>query len=435
MRPGPILLLIVAAHLVLATIFNFVTPYRTGGWVAEEFRQDIGAPDELAHTLYVDHLLRHQRIPVLRPEDPDAKIAYQSHQAPLFYILDAVWAKAARCDNLISQPCGHWARGLNAIFGGVFVLYSCWLIKWAFERDDLALATAASVALLPMNVALSGALSNDVLLFALCTASLAHCVRGVRYGFTWRDGIIAGLTGGLAMITKTTAVALFVPLALSIIVTKVKRPIPVAAFAIAGSIGVLWWLRNLSIYGDLFAQSAFLKTFKPDANAPWTAWIHSRLDGSTTSFLGNFGYLDVQYHRLIYAAFWLLVIVGLLLNVRGKGVAPCPRPITWLLAGFTLTVIFLWVLFNLTYVQPQARYFFPALPILLVLPIAGLISGPQPEGRITWRATIMPLALFVLCLVAIAILPPAFKSRIAKAQELGYVTRITEAIPHPPSRR
>src|SRR5437667_339291 len=88
---------ILALFLLLALGYNRATPF--------------GAPpDERPHALYVEHLVSHGTLPVLRREQRDA---YEAHQPPLYYLLAVPSRSGPRwepgcCARAPACCCSRW---------------------------------------------------------------------------------------------------------------------------------------------------------------------------------------------------------------------------------------------------------------------------------------------------------------------------------------
>ena len=203
--------IVALVHLLLACYYASITPYRTPGILLGQRGPDggpakipdVGAPDERQHANYVLHLLDGKGFPVLDPKDPNLGENYQSHQPPLFYLLEAGWTKITSAD-IESSSDGLKVRSLNALIGAVTVVGVFFVGLWGFKREDVGVIAATFAALLPMNCALSGSLSNDPLLYCLVTWTLAFCAKGIREGWDLKLAIATGVATGLAIITKTT---------------------------------------------------------------------------------------------------------------------------------------------------------------------------------------------------------------------------------------
>jgi 4-amino-4-deoxy-L-arabinose transferase-like glycosyltransferase len=436
-------------HLLLSGWYAAVTPYRTGGILlgqrdpkTGQFQSvpDVGAPDERQHANYVLHLLDGKGFPVLDPKDPNLGDNYQSHQPPLFYVLEAGWSKLIVGD-LTNSSDGFKLRLLNGLIGMLTVIGTFFIGRWGFKRDDLGIMAAAFVALLPMNCALSGALSNDPLLFCLCTWTIALLARGCVEGWTMKLAVGVGLLVGFAILTKTTAIALLPVLLLSLFLGANKPQVKhVAVCALALLVVAAPWLaRNQSLYGDPLAVSAFNEAFKgspsrelitdiaqvqnqgKDPNlAYWTDWVGW---WTVRSFFGVFGYMDIFLNEkgvpstgpanpnALYRMLLALGVVALALwalALRRPEWKEHKR-MHWLLGSFLLIVVVLFLRFNAQYFQGQARYLFPAIGGIGI----GVGIASLQLARSNWRAGLAIVAgvLLLLNIYALARLPGEFSKR------------------------
>jgi hypothetical protein len=407
---------IIALHFILALGYNFATPYRTAGYSNGVYLGDMGAPDELAHTVYIEELIKRPFIaPVLTARGGEAD--YQFHQAPLFYALNAGWSRLAGFESLDSVAAGRWSRALNGIFGALFVWGAFSLARRLTNRLDVAVCACAVVAFLPMNVALSGAVSNDPLLFMLCTWSLAFAVGAEKS----RDFWLAGICAGLAFWTKTSALALLPMLAICTWRSwRTNKLSVVSLLLIPLALAGVWWFRNYQVYGDPLAQNIFLERFKPDAPEingllDFAKWGYGILRPTGQSLIGQFGYMDISTPLPLVLVGLLLMAILLALSLRTRVQDKRNLP----LVIFTLAVIVLYLRFNLTYAQPQARYCFAALA-----PLAYFLSRPLLDGKKwVWG---LPAFLLVTSLVNLSRLPGEFHKRVAQleqAREQGLLKR------------
>jgi hypothetical protein len=194
-----------------------------------------------------------------------------------------------------------------------------------------------------------------------------------------------GLALGLTLLTKTTAyVAL--PVALLAICLRARREGHTLRRAAArvgwvllatALLAVPWLARNVVVYGwpdplGLARHNAVV--VGQPRTAEWLATSDGRVQllramVQTTfqSFWGQFGWMGVPLHAPIYLALLLLtvlLVVGFLawlLDRRRPRLAPHQRDSMLLLAtlAFLTLTVYLW--YNLTFVQHQGRYLFPAL--------------------------------------------------------------------------
>lgn len=450
------------AHLVLATLYSNVTPVLTPGRVfsqggGQEGVQtiDIGNPDELQHIVYVARVASGEGIPKLEVGDPKIDYYYQSHQPPLYYALAAGWMKigagglagfapyiashnGGEVLNLLKgrkwseigltydqvQSQGRFLRILNGLVGASTVIAVFYLGAFGLRSPVAGVGGAILAALLPMNVALSGAVSNDPLLFMLIAWVCALLAREITEGACWKRMLFIGLLTGLAFLTKTTALAL-VPVWLAAWwfsarpeegrwSLKVFAPGLILALVIGGA----WWMRNISVYGEPFVLKTFNEAFqgrsplakdligRVGAGAYWNAVATL----TANSFVGVFSYMDIFLGEIFYRITLALIALGLLgaAFARRQGVLESPGAAR--LAGvLLLVVVALFVQFNLGFYQAQARYLLPAIAGIGAL--FGL--GVAATGKAAPRVLIGIAAWFiVLNALALQVLPVGFEARI-----------------------
>lgn len=434
------ILIVSILHVALAIGYALLTPYREGGRILNQrgaYAADIGAPDERQHANYVARIAQGQGIPVFDPKDPNLYETYQAHQPPAYYLLAGGVAKATGGSDLTTRAQGLPVRFLNALIGGATVFGIYCFVLWGFRNERAARAAAVFAALLPMNAALSGAISNDPMLFALCSWTLALAAKGIREGFNYKLAGGVGLLMGLAFVTKTTAIALAPAVAVGF---AASRPTKSDIFRYGGlallvaiAFGVPWWLRNQSLYGDPLAISAFGAAFtgSPQASefiqwvGPADYWITGAKSGTGVawwtlrSFFGVFGYMDIFMYGSLYGvlalAFAGLVVVRFGLSKRID--EEQSKPIRWMGGLFFFVVAALFLRFNAQYFQGQARYLFPALaPIaatvgLAMATLAGKVRKGHESRALTGTWTLAAV-LAVLNLYALMQLPGEFENRI-----------------------
>ena len=428
-----ILASLVALHLGLAFWFSASTPYRTPGIILSQGRApaaDIGAPDERQHANYVAGLVEGRGYPVFRPGAIDAGERIEDHQAPLYYTLATAFAKVLGLDaETIRSTAGKPLRFLNLLVGAFGVVGAYALGRWGFGRREIGLLAAAFVALLPMNLAMSGSVNNDPLLIALCTWALALAALGVREGWTRGLAVALGLTVGLAALTKTSALALLPMLALAAVMRRPTAGRLATVLALALALPFPWWLRNQALYGDPFALRIFKEAFGRTAQASyfiaaygvvgylvnWVGWWTAR------SFIGAFGYMDIWLDEtrlpasavpnalyrvmlaLLFAAF-----VGWAMRFRAAD--RDERRIHSLGLALALVVGAQFLLFDLQYFQSQARYLFPALGAFATGVAWGALT--LSRGRWTLALAAVALPLLSVALWAGSILPEEFAKRM-----------------------
>lgn len=392
------LALILIGYLVLA--WNFAL--RTRPWQV---------PDEPAHYNYIRFVATTGRLPILQPGDYDQAylseivsrgfppelpidpLRYEFHQPPLYYLLAV---PVFRLFNGALFPL----RLFSAALGLLQIPLAFYAVRRLFPAHPAwAVGVAAVFAFLPQHLAMNSGVNNDPLAEVLILA-LWGWIAGELQGRSPRQSWIGGLLLGAGFLTKTTVY----PMALVVIAAsllrgareglpwpaRLRRLLPVLLPALI--LGGLWWGRNLHTYGwpDFLGlrQHDRVVVGQP-RTGEWIAryGLAATLDRfrafTFQSFWGQFGWMGVVLEARWYLLFaWLTVLGGLGLALhlgRERQRSPLWGPPGLLLAlAFGLTAgTYLW--YNLTFVQHQGRYLFPAL-----LPIAlGLVVGwlAWTEGR------------------------------------------------------
>ena len=429
--------LLLLAYLALGAAFAVRTPV----WQA---------PDEPAHYNYVRQLAD-GRWPVIEPGDwdqaylsevvgsefdpahPVTGITYEDWQPPLYYL--AQWPVYRLSGGALVAM-----RLLSVLFGaGVVVL--AWVVGRAVFDGNAprALAVAAFVAFLPQHLAILGSVNNDSLAELIIAAILALLV------LPWPDRpprgrlLALGLLLGAGFLTKATAylmapvIGVFLPARYwpvtpdrSARPDRLRQPVRSLARALlhvfvpALLLGLLWWGRNVSVYGglDVMAKGAHDAVV---VGQPRTAeWIAQYGLGGTvgrflrttfTSFWGQFGWMAAPLPGWMVGPLLVGTLaagVGLLalaggqrknyeLRITNYESGTMERgnggwlPALVLVSTFLLTLALI-VFYNLTFVQHQGRYLFPALIPIAVGFTAGLGYWLRPlERRWSWAVWLLPL--------------------------------------------
>ncbi len=393
---------IIALHLALGLVYWNCTPYGV-------------TPDEAYHGVYVTQLAEEHRLPVFSADDMEN---YEAHQPPLYYLLGVPFYLAAG---------GAGVRALSLVLGALSILTVYAAVKALIpERESTALACAGFVALLPMHLALSSSVGNDILtelIFGLAILLLVRLNRELNL----KSSALLGLVLGLGLLTKTTCVLIF-PVAVLAYVLMRRRgavtPMEASAHvAVMIGIGLVvggWWLvRNVSLYGDPFAltqfNQAFAHTPKPDyflVERGLSVTDYIALVGGWTfaSFWGVFGHMKVFMPTWTYLALAAVTLVALVGSIRPfitlNRESTERRHALIVMAALAVLVLLSFIRFNLTYFQAQGRYLYPAIiPISLAMVIG--IERLLPEGNRRWSAVVVNGGMLLLTLTALvtAVIP------------------------------
>ncbi|MBI3968893.1 MAG: DUF2142 domain-containing protein [Chloroflexi bacterium] len=402
MRPHRWLLVLLAAlYLGFATAYALVVPY----W---------NAPDEPAHFNYVRFVAEHRGLPELRPGDWDAAylerlklaqfspdqpidgIAYESHQPPAYYVGGAI---IYGLSSLIGFPTPLALRLYSTLLGLIGLLLMYQLGRELFPNDHLvALAGTGFAALIPMRSFIYASVNNDALAELVVTATLWLVLRLLGREVTRPRLLQLGLLLGLVLLTKLTSYLALVVAVVGLACGRVGCSGP-KVLSLPGQLGAVlgtalavaapWLIRNIWIYGladplglrrhDLVVAGQPLTEHSLDA-------VRFYFVASFRSFFAQFGWMTIVVDHRIYLVFLLLcclaalglVLWGICLT-RHRAVTTRQLISITLMTCAVLLAIAASMYFNLTYLQPQGRYLFPAMAPIALLMARGLRELMAPR--------------------------------------------------------
>ncbi len=447
-----ILALIIVSYLILGVAYAVETPK----WET---------PDEPAHFNYVVYLAENYRFPVLQmgdypydyleiikaakfPEDmPIDPIRYESHQPPLYYVASAILYKIVSFLSLDGRVLTLRLFSVILSSGLLYVAYQ--IIEEIFpENEMLALGTTASVAFVPMHIAMTAAINNDTLAELILASILLFCIQYLRSDFSWRRNYLMGFVLGLGLLTKTT-VYIGLPLVLITVVIKnvrITREVklaaapgthlsshfvtPIAAIFMEATqilipafvLTLPWFVRNALVYGngDILGlrrhDAIVIGQLRTDE---WAAQLGTvevlKTFALTTfrSFWAQFGWMGILVDERIYLLLaFLCALAGLgfvlfLWKLAGRKETASPSvPASFALSshqkgalgllalsGFFTLSTYLW--YNLQFVQPQGRYLFPAV-VPLGLAFALGLQEILAKGRARMMVALFSVLLSLL---------------------------------------
>jgi hypothetical protein len=427
-----LLVSIVAVYLLLGLQYAALTPR----WQV---------PDEPAHYNYIRYIAENGELPVLDPGEyqqgylaeltskkfpPELSIdslQYESWQPPLYYLLAAPLY-------LITNGALLPLRLFSLLIGAGVIVFTYLAVREAVGGNpiggDLRVAPAGNhmgspllaagfIAFIPQHLAMMAGINNDSLSELWIAIGLWLILRintHTEVG-SWDFGIL-GFIIGLAFITKSQAYVL-APVAGLMLLLRWRREgywrlfvrRALIVFVPALLMGSLVWGRNLTLYG----WPDFMAAIRHDqvvADQPRTAdWVaqfgtqevvRRFLQTTFQSFWGQFGWMGVPMPPRYYAllgVFTAMLIVGWVigyLRIGGLENSPILRLRSgqvsnslisnyYLLIASALLTLALYLSYNLTYVQHQGRYLFPALVPIGWAAAVGLSGWGQVLSRLTRR--------------------------------------------------
>ena len=376
-----------------ALLTIIVTVYATIGVLYATLTPTWQVPDEPAHYNYIRALAEGRGFPVLEPGDYDQAylerltaerfppqlsiepVEYEDHQPPLYYLLATpvylLFAGAVLPLRLISVVLG--ALLLLVAFGAARAIFPA--------RPELALMVVAFIAFIPQHVAMTAGVNNDTLAELVVGGTLWALVVyvGGRGDRPWPVGLLLAV----ALLTKTTAYAVVVVAVVAVLIRwrRERRTCKWAAGQLAWMLvpalllSAPWFIRNCLTYGwrdplGLARHNEIvvgqMRTSEYLALYGWASYWERALRFTFQSFWGQFGWMGVVLPARIYQALALLaafLLVGFIIHLLQKRQSPSP-PVPQspsLLALFAVLTFLSFVWYNLTFVQHQGRYLFPAL--------------------------------------------------------------------------
>lgn len=414
--------LIIVTYLIIGLLYAVKIPswqvpdepahYNYIRYLAENYRFPVLQMGDYPHD-YLEEI-KGKHFP---PEMSIEPLRYEFHQPPLYYILAAMVYKlfAGRLLPL---------RLLSVLLGCCLLWVAYHVVKEIFPDDEvLALGATAFVAFVPMHIAMTAAVNNDTLAELILAGILWMLVRYVKEGAEgtetrflessvpqtcpmastfdapgntgeWKNLVSPfiglGVLMGLGLLTKiTTLVA--IPLALVAVLVRegwleqsresafARRFLLLASCFLLPALllALPWFIRNASVYGGLdiwgLQRHDAIVVGQP-RTAEWLAQLGATglakefILTTFKSFWAKFGWMAILVDERIYFVLALLcAVVGLGLaifvirNFRQRALSSPQRMDLGLLALSALLTLLSYLWYNLTFVQHQGRYLFPAL--------------------------------------------------------------------------
>ena len=384
--------IILLLYLAVGALYAIYTP-------------DWQTPDEPAHYNYVRQLAD-GRFPIMQPGDYDQEfimrvvfagppfppevslepMSYEDWQPPLYYLLQtpAFWLSGGSLTVM---------RLVSLLLGAGVVAFAYGLAWRLFQARWLALTTAVFVAFLPQHLAIMASANNDALAELIIAAILFVLVGWVETGDRRLETeespvsslqspkplVLLGLLLGLGYLTKGTVYPLTAVVGLAIVWRYWRRWGKLVRAGLltavpAGLLGALWWARNMVVYGglDVLGKAAHdsvvvgqPRTAEWVADMGRTAVYRAFISTTFNSFWGQFGWMTTPMDGRLYRLLWVFTavwVVGLIvaLVIWWDRKRPSVLAVVVLLVTFLLSLA-VHVAYNVTFVQHQGRYLFPAL--------------------------------------------------------------------------
>ncbi|HMD68508.1 MAG TPA: glycosyltransferase family 39 protein [Chitinivibrionales bacterium] len=369
-----------------------------------------GLNDEASHLNYVHYLAQHRSFPVqrhhAREKDAFAVNEFEYYQAPLYYVIGAgLELVVGKANTLLA------CRLLSFLFGVLSLL----VIRRIFSAASLSAAAGNGAMLFaahfPTHAYFCSAASNDSMSWLIALLMTLELVRmcsssdASRTRSPLRAGAYFGLLLGIGMLTKAS-LFLFAPVAAGVFVWLFfGRREPGRLYALVAMLCVAavcagpWYLRNLRVYGSLFAfgvgngppqfflfaPEQFVRFVKIAVYCFWFPMQHVPPSHVVAAILG-----------------FELLVLGVNAWLFAKYVLAKKTLALWetVLGCLLLLNLAAYINYNLRWDNADGRFLFPSLAALLVIFCVPL---EQLCERHHWKRFYIPFlaveALFPYCLL------------------------------------
>lgn len=421
--PRILLILVIVVYVTIGALYASFTPT----WQV---------PDEPAHYNYIRALAEGEGLPVIEPGDYDQEymerlkaehfppelavdaVEYEDHQPPLYYLL-------ATPVYLLFGGAVLPLRLLSVLFGVGLLVVASGAVRAIFPaRPELALTAATFVAFIPQHVAMTAGVENDALAELVMGAALWALV--VYVGGKQEQPWPVGLLLAAALLTKMTVYAALGVAVVAVLIRwrQERRTWKWALGQLAWMFGPAlllsapWFIRNGLVYGwpDVTGGARHnavvegqMRSSEYLALHGWDGLLGRMARWTFQSFWGQFGWMGVVMPARVYQALALLsvlLVAGFLwwlFDRRRPRLTATQRAGVLLLLASFLFVLLEYLGYNLTFLQHQGRYLFPALISIGAAAALGLdrLAVVLPQRTRAWALALFffGLAMFdVYCL-------------------------------------
>ncbi|MBI3287415.1 MAG: glycosyltransferase family 39 protein [Chloroflexi bacterium] len=433
---------IVAAFLVLGTLYSVVTPL-------------FEAPDEIWHFTYIDWLADGNELPVFSSEAPQTELRAALHP-PLYYWLTAALvapidrsdfpgfvrfnlanpaitpgASSDRPNLFIHTPhedfpyrgavlAAHLARWVSVLLGALTVLGVYAVVRQVVPNQPaLAWGAAGLVGFTPQFIFMHGTINNDALAAATATWTLYGAMRWTERNDP-RWAIFLGLVSGAGLLAKLGGFLQLglVLLAIALQAWRTRRwQIAVRDALLSGGVALLtggwWYLRNGLLYGDPLTWELWLLHIGGARPTPTLAQLFSDAIGLWSTYWADFNIPQSHALGLGLGLLSLAVLMGLMRRTMSREWREVNRSAATLATFWLALILALAGRYALITFEIEGRLLYPA-----AAPIGLLLAA----GILTWTPRALAAAAAGLAAISLAapfaLIHPAYAPPLLAAQQL-----------------
>ncbi len=431
-----VLAVIVVTFVALSLVYNVVNPV-------------FEAPDELWHFLNVKHIHDKHALIVQSSNALENPARQEGGQPPLYYLASALvtsWIDTGPMEdvavlNFRGQPgeigarinknvvvhrqeedfpyrgvslAVHLLRLFSTLLSVGTILATYAIAMEVFPRArEIWLAAAAFNALVPQFIFISSSINNDNLITLVASLAILCLVKLAKGDASRRNLFALSVLISMASISKVSGLGLL-PLSAVVLAGVAIRRRSVA-LALRGLMAVctgvallgLWWYaRNWSLYGDPLGLSVFLRAV--DRGGVKAGLSFSNMDTTVTSFWALFGWSNIVADSMVYwfyngivALAGLGLVFCLISRTRGQRRIESYAlaiPIAW--AAVMVLSLLAWA--NVAG-SDVGRLVFPAISGISIIVSVGIVSlvkgGEGVPQRAAWRRSGFGVAFAVVAAV------------------------------------
>lgn len=337
-----------------------------------------GLNDEPSHYNYVKYLAENRQFPVQieSSKSPSAfeHNVYEYYQAPLYYLITAFMVPISGLKGVL-----YAGRIISWFFGVLTIFLLGNIIHLICPSKKVVASGVLLCAFFPTHIYFCSLLSNDSLSWFIGTwlLYLIMCFIEVPENKAVGFAILISFTLAFAMMVKSSSLVYYPIAAYAFIYKSYQKGNTnqlwwgVAAIVFSLALVLPWYLRNLQLYGSLFAfdigfgpQGCYLRSFTEiiqfgarTARLFWFPMQHVSNDSILLNLLNCLGPLLI----LLYAGMSLLDVWTKVLKKK----LDFKEQVLWL---NLILAVAAYVRLNMNWSNPEGRYLFTAIaPVIALL--------------------------------------------------------------------